>query len=257
MASFLKDVDEGLMAGPFTTLEAAAEFLQCEPAQVITGALAARPEGSKTRPIFDASITLVNEKIRANTPEKTEAPSVSDVRHALALEHRAGQTVRGLKLDVSAAHRRIRIRRQDWRFLTVRCKDLWFVNLVGTFGVASMQFHWGRVAALICRLCYHLACHSWAFVYVDDYLLLHPDDSAERDQMMVIVLMLVLNVPISWRKMQVGKQLQWIGVHFDLMSWTMVPQPDKLPQLLTFLNLVEQGKAIHLKPLRHILGVLS
>eukprot|EP00971_Amphidinium_carterae_P104418 2067731-Amphidinium_carterae.2 len=87
MDNFLRDVQEGLMAGPFTTLDKVADFLQCQPDQVITGALAARPEGHKTRPIFEATVNLVNDKIRANTPEKTKAPSVADVRHALALEH--------------------------------------------------------------------------------------------------------------------------------------------------------------------------
>eukprot|EP00971_Amphidinium_carterae_P344131 6484338-Amphidinium_carterae.1 len=66
------------MAGPFDSLEQVATFLQCPPSEVITGALAARPEGHKTRPLFDATVTYVNEKIRANTPEKTEAPSVAD-----------------------------------------------------------------------------------------------------------------------------------------------------------------------------------
>eukprot|EP00971_Amphidinium_carterae_P139245 2759271-Amphidinium_carterae.1 len=37
----------------------------------------------------------------------------------------------------------------------------------------------------------------------------------------------------------------------------MQPQPDKLPPLLAFLALVEQGKAFHLKSLRQVLGVLS
>eukprot|EP00971_Amphidinium_carterae_P096628 1912502-Amphidinium_carterae.1 len=175
----------------------------------------------------------------------------------MALDHSQGRTLSGMKLDVSAAHRRVRIRPQDWRFLTVRCKESWFVNKVGTFGVASMQFHWGRVAALLCRLCYHLSRHAWIFVYVDDYLVLHPDETASRDQIMVMVLMLVLNVPISWRKMQLGKELQWIGVHFDFHHWTMAPQADKIPQLITFLTLVEQGKTIHLRNLRHIMGVLS
>eukprot|EP00971_Amphidinium_carterae_P261343 5184547-Amphidinium_carterae.1 len=57
--------------------------------------------------------------------------------------------------------------------------------------------------------------------------------------------------------MQVGKQLQWIGVQFDLVRWTITPHEDKIPQVLTFLHLVAEGKAIHIKPLRHMLGVLA
>eukprot|EP00971_Amphidinium_carterae_P338138 6475323-Amphidinium_carterae.1 len=83
--------------------------------------LAAIPEGSPTRTIFDATVTYVNEKIRAHTPEKTEAPSIADVRHAMALEHANGSRLTAMKHDVSAAHRRIRIQRNDWRYLTAKC----------------------------------------------------------------------------------------------------------------------------------------
>eukprot|EP00971_Amphidinium_carterae_P014795 291971-Amphidinium_carterae.1 len=96
---FLKDVQDDLMAGPFGSLEQVASFLQCTTSEVITGALAARPEGHKTRPIYDATVTYVNKKIRANTPEKTEAPSVADVRHAMALDHSFGRALSGMKLD--------------------------------------------------------------------------------------------------------------------------------------------------------------
>eukprot|EP00971_Amphidinium_carterae_P321037 6381635-Amphidinium_carterae.1 len=257
MTSFEADVQNGLMAGPFATRQEVANFIGCREEEVIAGALAARVEGSKTRTIFDATITAVNDRIREHTPEKTEAPAVADVRHALALQHMVGQPVTGMKLDVSSAHRRIRICRKDWRYMTAQCRGQWFVNKVGTFGVASAQYHWGRVAALICRLCHHLSHGAWVFVYVDDFLTLHPDETAQRDQMIILAFLMVLNVPLSWRKLQHGKQLQWIGVHFDLVHWTVQPQGDKLPQLLGFLDSVVRGQPAHVKPLRHMLGVLA
>eukprot|EP00971_Amphidinium_carterae_P089624 1774194-Amphidinium_carterae.1 len=75
--------------------------------------------------------------------------------------------------------------------------------------------------------------------------------------MIILALMMVINVPISWHKLQIGKQLQWIGVQFDLTNWTIAPHEDKLPQVVTFLQSVAQGKAVHIKPLRHMLGVLA
>eukprot|EP00971_Amphidinium_carterae_P086563 1712965-Amphidinium_carterae.1 len=50
--------------------------------------------------------------------------------------------------------------------------------------------------------------------------------------------------------MQLGKELQWIGVHINLHEWTLQPHEDKLPQLINFLRLVEKGQTMHIKPLR-------
>ncbi len=45
-----------------------------------------------------------------------------------------------------------------------------WVNKVGTYGVASAQFHWGRMAALILRILYYMFPQIlWAFVFVDDF----------------------------------------------------------------------------------------
>eukprot|EP00971_Amphidinium_carterae_P163514 3242336-Amphidinium_carterae.2 len=87
MQNFMQDVENGLMAGPFATKGEAAQFIGCAEQDIITGALAARVERSKTRTIFDATVTAVNDRIREHTPDKTEAPAVADVRHALALQH--------------------------------------------------------------------------------------------------------------------------------------------------------------------------
>jgi hypothetical protein len=59
----------------------------------------------------------------------------------------------------------------------VQILHVFWVNLVGTYGVASAQFYWGRMAGLLIRLSYHIVEHSlnpedffWAFIYVDDAL---------------------------------------------------------------------------------------
>ena len=44
------------------------------------------------------------------------------------------------KSDVSKAHRRIKIRPQDWKYMIATTRELFWVNLVGTYGVASAQW---------------------------------------------------------------------------------------------------------------------
>ena len=52
-------------------------------------------------------------------------------------------------------------------------KNLFWVSMVGTYGVASAQFYWSRVAALLTQLAYHMSEESlWVMVFVDDFMLL-------------------------------------------------------------------------------------
>ena len=74
-----------------------------------------------------------------------------------------------LKADVTKAHRRIKVLPQDWRFQVAQLDNEWWVNKVGTYGVASAQLYWGRMAALLLRILYYLFPQiDWGFVFVDD-----------------------------------------------------------------------------------------
>ena len=74
-----------------------------------------------------------------------------------------------LKADVSKAHRRIKILRSGWKYQVAQIDQLWWVNKVGTYGVASAQLYWGRMAALLLRTLYALFPEvDWGFVFVDD-----------------------------------------------------------------------------------------
>ena len=47
----------------------------------------------------------------------------------------------------------------------------WWVNKVGTYGMASAQSYWGRLAAILLRVLYALFPQvDWNFVFVDDFL---------------------------------------------------------------------------------------
>ena len=46
-------------------------------------------------------------------------------------------------------HRRVKIHSRDWRFQVAQIGAEWWVNKVGTYGMASAQLYWGRMAALL------------------------------------------------------------------------------------------------------------
>jgi hypothetical protein len=225
--TFLEEVPLGMVHGPCTPL-AAATICGCAPEDLIHGALGAKDEGDKIRTIHDATANHVNDRIRANQQEKTTAPTINDWQHAAAVDHFEGRPPPLLlKADVSKAHRRIKIIRKHWRFITAKVGDDIFINTVGTYGVASAQYYWGRLAALLLRL---LAAiypkRTWMLVYVDDFLFLLDPTTATLDTALLLALLAAFGCPMSWHKTQLGHKLTWLGYEIDSTALTAFPAED-------------------------------
>ena len=79
-----------------------------------------------------------------------------------------------LVFDGSKAHRRIKLRRQDWRYAVCKlAPGEVYVNTSGVYGIASAQWWWGSQGACLHRLVLAMAGrHSdlFGFLYVDDWL---------------------------------------------------------------------------------------
>ena len=81
-----------------------------------------------------------------------------------------GETFIILKADVTKAHRRIKVLPKDWKYQVACIQNRWWVNRVGTYGMASAQLYWGRKASLVLRLLYYIFPQvDWHLVFVDDY----------------------------------------------------------------------------------------
>ena len=225
--TYLEEVPLGMTIGPLTQTQAATICL-CEPDQLCPGALAGKPEGrylDKLRTIHDATINGVNKWIRRNQREKTTAPTLHDAM--TALHHCPPDTIL-LKLDITKAHRRIKLLLKDWKYISAQLGEEVWLNTVGTYGVASAQYYWGRMAALILRITYHtIPDVLWAFVYVDDFLfLLHPT-TPNNTTATIILLYMALGIPISWKKSTLGQINHWLGYHINTATLTCRIMPDK------------------------------
>ena len=118
----------------------------------------------------------------------------------------------GFKADVTKAHRRIKVLPMDWRFQVAELDGTWWVNHVGTYGMASAQLYWGRMAALLLRLLYRLFPQvDWGFVFVDDFcwILRLPDASSLAAA--ILATLLALGTPLSWKKTHLGEINTWLG----------------------------------------------
>ena len=103
-----------------------------------------------------------------------------------------------LKADITKAHRRIKVLQPGWKYQVAVNKGKYWINKVGTYGVASAQLYWGRMAALILRLLYALFPGvDWQFVYVDDFAWLLRGTTAPTLSVAILVTLLALGVPLS------------------------------------------------------------
>ena len=150
----MEDVKEGMAEGPYT-LQEAADRCQCKPEELCFTPLAGKDEGNKVRTIQDGTKCGANPHIRHHTPQKTLVPHIPDLLHALAVISAEAVVTHYpmlLKMDITKAHRRIKVMRKDWKYIATKVGDEVFLNTAGAFGIASAQYYWGRMAAALLRL---------------------------------------------------------------------------------------------------------
>ena len=152
-----------------------------------------------------------------------------------------------IAFDIKSAHRLIPVQKEDWGLQSFRLsrEDEVFVNMVGTFGVASAAFWWGRAAAVIFRTFHRVLPPRLLF-----YLLLFADDgllfsAGEEYHKLIIALFLYLDlmeVPLSWRKTRGGFAAEWIGYQVDFGSWRLGVSERKVKWLLEWTERVLEEK---------------
>ena len=102
------------------------------------------------------------------------------------------------------------------------------MNKVGTYGVASAQFHWGRMAALLLRILYYVFPQIlWAFVFVDEFGILLAECQATMHAAAIIALLETLGLPISWKKTALGHICNWLGYLVDCPRTLAALTPEK------------------------------
>ena len=206
------------------------------------------------RLVVDSSVSGVTSNTRL--PNKAPNPSLADVRKCLPLCP-ANESLAALVLDVSKAHRRVRIRPADQGLLCFRHRGILYQSLTLNFGARASGFYWNRVAGLLLRLTHRLwhVRHS-AQIYVDDLLAVLLRSSAPLLSALLVVLLCVLQVPMSWHKAALSARVTWIGWSFDLDHYTVELDPAKLRRLLELLRSLSASPRCTVSALEKLTGKL-
>eukprot|EP00971_Amphidinium_carterae_P157070 3113321-Amphidinium_carterae.2 len=113
-------------------------------------------------------------------------------------------------------------------------------------GVGCMGFKawWGRLGGLSGRLTLHLGVLEWLFLFVDDFLALVRPQQAELAASLCLVFWTALGLPLSWHKVALSYQLQWIGIQFDFALRQVSIAAHKIPPAVEFLERIADGNCV-------------
>ena len=188
--------------------------------------LAVVVERDKFRVVHDGTHGVkVNPRIRVQ--DQAKSPTAGEIRTLMVERHGGTGGSRQFVLvgDVSKAHRRVKVRRQDWGWQACRLEEgrVW-VNCVGTYGIASAGYWWARLSsAVLVRLFYYLLSPSGgqdALLFADDLLMVAGRLSEILDLGALILVWVALGVPWKWKNGGEGTRSHGLGIGFALRPTT-------------------------------------
>ena len=182
-------------------------------------ALGVVEEKDKVRVVHDATNQVhVNHRIRVR--DQLRCPGAGELRTIMGEAETQGAKLMAFRGDVSKAHRRVKIRPSDWCYQACRLdeKTIW-LNTVGTYGLGSAAYWWGRVgAAVMVRLGYYIGGVGHTIeilLYADDFLWLARRMRDIKILGAFLFLLLALGVPFRWDKFGGGAETEWVGLYID------------------------------------------
>ncbi len=200
------------------------------------GAVPKDQQWSDVRVVHDGTHGIqVNSRI--SQPNKMEFPQFDDLHSVLRSFQLDDPSPKMLcAFDIKSAHRLIPIQPEDWGLLAFRLEESGpiYCNTVGTFGVASASFWWGRVAGTLFRVMHRVMPWDallYLLLFADDGLILAGGEDYHRYILGAFIFLEIMEVPLSWKKTRGGFEAEWIGYTVDLTSWSLGISPRKVKWL--------------------------
>ena len=211
--------------------------------------------GRKPRLVVDSSVCGTNSACLI--PERSALPTLQSIQCAWPLRGRH-EPVAAWSIDVKSAHKSIRVRESEQGLLGIRVGPKLFFYKVCPFGAAFSAFWFARLGAFFVRTLHRLIYIShFLALYVDDFLGYQSATVAEMGLCITLCFCSAFAVPLSWKKLQFGCNIRWIGweLHFD-MGCVYIPT-DKLEKLVEHISTALRGKCTDRQTLSKICGMLQ
>ena len=144
-------------------------------------------------------------------------------------------------------------------FSPAQLKEEVWVNTVGTFGVSSAGYWWGRAGALVVRLTHYLTpmlLALWLLLYADDGMASGRGARYDRAILFHLFVLEVLGTPFKWQKVRGGIQVDWIGYWIDIGRFEIGISQSRADWCVKWLTDKSRERRVRLGELREGLGRL-
>ena len=192
--------------------------------------------------------------------DQVRMPTAGDIRAVLREGADTGEVHFLLKGDVAKAHRRTRVRQEDWGLAACRLQPgtIW-LNRVGTFGIGSAGYWWARLAGGVARAALHLAGRDclWQLIYSDDLLWIGAGHQKLVNILLVVFFWALAGTPFSWKKFRGGLAADWIGYYLDASRFSVGLNAGRRAWLAEWLGGVVAAKMVLVRGLLEGLGRLT
>ena len=134
----------------------------------------------------------------------------------------------------------------------------WYAYRNAYFGARFSAYWFSRVGAWLVRQLHRfLWIKHGLWLYVDDGLVVLPRETAPLLAGAVVLFLSALGIPLSWRKLDLGPTLVWLGWQFDFAgSWASLPS-SKLAKFLGVLQpFRSRGAKVSRKAVESLIGLL-
>ena len=210
--------------------------------------------GRKPRLIIDPTISGVNPA--CFLPERFTLPTLEDLRNAVPLRG-CGEEIGGFTLDIAAAHKTVRVRESERGLLGVCIHGRYYFYKVTPFGGAFSALWWQRLAGFLTRVGHRLLWISHVLmIYVDDALLIQAGSVLPFGAALLLGLCQAFGYPLSWKKLQLGPEVVWIGWQLCFRSLAFRLPNSKIVRLLQALHDVLEPASTTVKSLEKLIGIL-
>ena len=206
---------------------------------------------AKYRLVCDGTASGVNGRVRL--PCVAETPTLLDGEALFSVPCPDVHMV-GMKVDVKGAFKRVKLRRDQFSHAVFQFLGMWYVYVVLPFGMKASAFHWVRMYSVIHRILKRvLQCYfHGSLMYIDDSLYAACASQANDVFGIILVLLTVLGVPISWKKIFLGTLLDWVGFRIDFMSQRVFLSTVRLAKLRAQMDDIDRQARVSVSAFRKL-----
>ena len=212
---------------------------------------------SDTRPprlVVDYTVCGTNPN--CNIQEHQQLPSAKDVQRCYPLRHQSSE-LGALGLDAKSAHKLCVIKEDHRGLVGFSLNNKLYFYKVCPFGAKFSAFWWGRLGAFWTRLFHQIIYVAHAlFLFVDDWLLVQRLDILPVTAALMTLFIQAFRLPISWRKAELDRQVNWIGWTLNFSTGIIKLQTSKRDKLLSLITDLLKRPKTSKKQIEKFVGLL-